>query len=68
MHYELFKIKIMCGIAGIITPNARNYTEEIQKMTRAIAHRGPDAGHGDEGLLQYRDLCGGQHCLRPRHL
>lgn len=33
----------MCGIAGIITPNARNYTEEIQKMTRAIAHRGPDA-------------------------
>ena len=35
----------MCGIAGIITPNARNYTEEIQKMTRAIAHRGPDAEH-----------------------
>ena len=33
----------MCGIAGIITPNARNYTEEIQKMTDAIAHRGPDA-------------------------
>lgn len=35
----------MCGIAGIITPNARNYTEEIQRMTRAIAHRGPDAEH-----------------------
>lgn len=33
----------MCGIAGIITPNAKNYTEEIQKMTDAIAHRGPDA-------------------------
>lgn len=33
----------MCGIAGIITSNARNYTEEIQKMTHAIAHRGPDA-------------------------
>ena len=33
----------MCGIAGIITPNARNYTEEVQHMTRAIAHRGPDA-------------------------
>ena len=33
----------MCGIAGIITPNARNYTEEIQKMTDAIAHRGQDA-------------------------
>ena len=35
----------MCGIAGIITPNARNYTEEIQKMTDAIAHRGPDSAH-----------------------
>ena len=33
----------MCGIAGIITSNAKNYTEEIQKMTDAIAHRGPDA-------------------------
>lgn len=35
----------MCGIAGIITPNARNYTEEIQRMTDAIAHRGPDSAH-----------------------
>lgn len=35
----------MCGIAGIITINARNYSEEIQKMTDAIAHRGPDAAH-----------------------
>lgn len=35
----------MCGIAGIISPNARNYTEEIQKMTDAIAHRGPDSAH-----------------------
>lgn len=35
----------MCGIAGIITPNARNYTEEIQRMTNAIAHRGPDSAH-----------------------
>lgn len=35
----------MCGIAGIIAPNARNYAEEIQQMTRAIAHRGPDAEH-----------------------
>ena len=33
----------MCGIAGIITNNARNYSAEIQKMTDAIAHRGPDA-------------------------
>lgn len=35
----------MCGIAGIITPNARNYTDEIRKMTQAIAHRGPDGEH-----------------------
>ena len=36
----------MCGIAGIISPNAGNYSAEIQKMTDAIAHRGPDAaGH-----------------------
>lgn len=35
----------MCGIAGIITNNARNYAEELQKMTDAIAHRGPDSAH-----------------------
>lgn len=35
----------MCGIAGIITKNARNYNHEIQNMTDAIAHRGPDSAH-----------------------
>ncbi|SEF94859.1 asparagine synthase (glutamine-hydrolysing) [Halpernia humi] len=35
----------MCGIAGIITPNAKNYSEKIQKMTDAIAYRGPDSAH-----------------------
>lgn len=35
----------MCGIAGIIAPNAKNYSQEIQKMTDAIAHRGPDSAH-----------------------
>jgi len=35
----------MCGIAGIIIPNARNYQQEIAKMTNAIAHRGPDSAH-----------------------
>lgn len=35
----------MCGIAGIITDNARNYQSELKKMTDAIAHRGPDATH-----------------------
>ena len=34
----------MCGIAGIITPNARNYSQEIQRMTDSLFHRGPDAG------------------------
>jgi asparagine synthase (glutamine-hydrolysing) len=33
----------MCGIAGIIANNARNYHEELKKMTDAIAHRGPDS-------------------------
>lgn len=33
----------MCGIAGIITGNAQNYSSEIRKMTAAIYHRGPDA-------------------------
>jgi asparagine synthase (glutamine-hydrolysing) len=33
----------MCGIAGIIANNARNYQEELKKMTDAIAHRGPDS-------------------------
>ncbi len=35
----------MCGIAGIIANNARNYQEELKKMTDAIAHRGPDSSH-----------------------
>jgi asparagine synthase (glutamine-hydrolysing) len=35
----------MCGIAGIIAANARNYQEELNKMTDAIAHRGPDSAH-----------------------
>lgn len=33
----------MCGIAGIITPNAENYREHLKRMTDSIAHRGPDA-------------------------
>ncbi len=33
----------MCGIAGILSPNPANITRErLQKMTDAIAHRGPD--------------------------
>ncbi len=32
----------MCGIAGIITPNAENYKEPLQRMVNALHHRGPD--------------------------
>lgn len=49
----------MCGIAGIISPNSKNYTEEIQKMTDAIAHRGPDAAQHEfyeNAVLGHRRL------------
>lgn len=49
----------MCGIAGIITPNAEQYRGSLQKMTDAIAHRGPDAeGHEffDQAALGHRRL------------
>lgn len=49
----------MCGIAGIISPNARNYAEEIQKMTDSIAYRGPDSAHHeffDHAALGHRRL------------
>ncbi len=49
----------MCGIAGIITPNARNYVSELVTMTDAITHRGPDAeGHEfyDNAALGHRRL------------
>ena len=49
----------MCGIAGIIAPNARNYHLEIKSMTNAIAHRGPDADHHefyDNAALGHRRL------------
>ncbi|WP_374458586.1 asparagine synthase (glutamine-hydrolyzing) [Chryseobacterium taeanense] len=49
----------MCGIAGIIANNAKNYKEELQKMTDAIAHRGPDSSHSefyDNAALGHRRL------------
>ncbi len=49
----------MCGIAGIITPNSKNYSEEIRKMTDAIAHRGPDSSHHEfyeNAVLGHRRL------------
>ncbi|AYZ37516.1 asparagine synthase (glutamine-hydrolyzing) [Chryseobacterium indologenes] len=35
----------MCGIAGIIGQNAKNYQVEIRKMTDSMIHRGPDSSH-----------------------
>lgn len=49
----------MCGIAGIIANNARNYHEEIQKMTDSMIHRGPDSSHFefyDNAALGHRRL------------
>ncbi|WP_347218648.1 asparagine synthase (glutamine-hydrolyzing) [Chryseobacterium sp.] len=49
----------MCGIAGIISNNARNYQAEIQKMTDALIHRGPDSSHFefyDNAALGHRRL------------
>jgi asparagine synthase (glutamine-hydrolysing) len=41
----------MCGIAGIIQQQSRYGIEDIQKMTAALAHRGPDG----EAAWQNRD-------------
>lgn len=49
----------MCGIAGIIANNARNYQEEIGKMTDSMMHRGPDSSHYefyDNAALGHRRL------------
>lgn len=52
----------MCGIAGIIQRRDRSYNlSQLQQMTRALAHRGPDGeGHwqspGGQVLLGHRRL------------
>ncbi len=49
----------MCGIAGIITPNAKASKESLQKMTDSISYRGPDAAHAefyDNAALGHRRL------------
>lgn len=49
----------MCGIAGIIGNNARNYQVEIQKMTDSLIHRGPDSSHYEfyeNAILGHRRL------------
>ncbi|HEX8248703.1 MAG TPA: asparagine synthase (glutamine-hydrolyzing) [Pyrinomonadaceae bacterium] len=59
----------MCGIVGIINQNSRSIEREIlEKMNRAIRHRGPDEDgfyvNGNVGMAMRRlsiiDLAGGQ--------
>jgi asparagine synthase (glutamine-hydrolysing) len=49
----------MCGIAGIIAPNIMRHRDAVQRMTDALAHRGPDGqGHHffDSCALGHRRL------------
>lgn len=49
----------MCGIAGIFAPNAIKYKDQLQKMTDAIQHRGPDSAAHEffqNGALGHRRL------------
>ncbi|MGH9196245.1 MAG: asparagine synthase (glutamine-hydrolyzing), partial [Acidimicrobiia bacterium] len=32
----------MCGIAGIVAPEARRYEKALEQMMSALRHRGPD--------------------------
>ena len=49
----------MCGIAGILSPNPSNISPgRLQKMTEAIAHRGPD---GEDTWLSPSGLIGLGH-------
>ena len=46
----------MCGIAGFFSPQHNFSVTDLQLMTQAIAHRGPDA----EGIY-FDELCGLGH-------
>lgn len=51
--------RAVCGIAGIVDAKASSRRDAIERMTAAIAHRGPDgAGHGvfDGCVLGHRRL------------
>ena len=41
----------MCGIAGIVAPDARKYGDALQKMVDSLRHRGPDGS----GTHVFRD-------------
>lgn len=40
----------MCGVAGIVAPNAVRYKRHLQQMTKSLDHRGPDG----EGMHFFR--------------
>lgn len=42
----------MCGIAGIVAKNSKQYERGIKRMTFELTHRGPD-----EGGLEFFDSC-----------
>jgi asparagine synthase (glutamine-hydrolysing) len=47
----------MCGIAGILATNAAEHSDAVQRMLRAVAHRGPD-GSGQWASPSGRCLLG----------
>lgn len=49
----------MCGIAGIVAPNAERHRDSLQRMTDSLAHRGPDG----EGSYFFRDCALGHRRL-----
>ena len=61
----------MCGITGIIRKSARVESVEVEKMTNALSHRGPDGSgfyiSGNKGIghrrLSIIDLEGGKQPL-----
>lgn len=46
----------MCGIAGIVAKNSKEYEKELERMTVSLKHRGPDA----KGLYFFNN-CGLGH-------
>lgn len=57
MPVFFWDIYIMCGIAGIISPNSLEVNEDLlQSMAKALAHRGPDGQKhwiNDEGNIGF---------------
>lgn len=48
----------MCGIAGIVSPNSSVSVQQLERMTQALAHRGPD---GEQFWLNERQTTGFGH-------